>query len=448
MRPLATLLLAAIAGYASPQTPPIQPKTPNAKMPPALTLPAPTEIGAGKKPLTADEAVAIALKNQPIIGIARANFISAQGRTQQAASGLLPDFTASSSYNQSSLIHGSSGAGSPVGGQYNSSISVNQLLFDFGRTRDSVRQEEALERAFRHTLTRTQQTLALSVKQAFYNLVQNNDDLGIDNSNVANRQRQLDEAQARLDSGLGAPSDVVQAKTNLAAAMIALSTARDSQLLSQVALAQLLGIDPRTPITPADSTEAAVDPENDLTHLVDTALKNRPDLTAAQEQVTAAKYAVSFSQKGNLPKVTASVGVGSRGANDPLATETGTFGISVTWNFADSGFTDGAVKQAKGNEEAARQTLILVTQQVVTDVSQAYVDLQSALQRVDLASVEVANALEFVRIAEGRYTGGIGQFLDMTTAQSALVSAQRDQSQARLDVERVRARLKAAIGIQ
>lgn len=443
MRVVAIVLLVGFATCALAQTKPIQPQTPDVQIPGPIVLPPPSVVAIGKEPLTVEEAVSIALKNQPLVGIAEGNLLSGQGRTDQALSNLMPNFVANGTYSNSRTFRGTSTSN---GGLFTSSLAVDQLLFDFGRTRDSVRQEQAVESALRHTLTRTQQNVVLSVKQAFYNLMQDRADLDTSNANVANRQRQLDEAQARLDSGLGAPSDVVQAKTTLAGAATALSIARDNVLNSQVQLAQLLTIDPRTPITPADSSELPVDNETDMQRLVETALNSRPDIKAAQDQVNAAKYAVSVARKGNLPRITASAGVGSRGETDPLQTETGTFSINVTWNFSDGGFTSGAIKIAKGSEQVARATLVQVTQQALADVSQAFVDLQSAQQRVKLSTVEVANALEFVRIAEGRYTGGIGQFTDITTAQSALVSAQRDLSQAKLDVERVRSRLRTAIG--
>ncbi|HVT13732.1 MAG TPA: TolC family protein [Fimbriimonadaceae bacterium] len=443
MKFAASALLIGFASLGFAQTPPIQPKTPDVQIPGPLVLPPPSVVAIGKEPLTVEEAVAIALKNQPLVGIAEGNLLSGRGRAEEARADLLPNFVVGASYSKTSTFRGASTA-SPS--QFTSSLTIQQLLFDFGQTRDAVRQQEALERSLRQTLSRTQQTVALSVKQAFYNLMQDLADLDTSNANVTNRQRQLDEAQARLNSGLGAPSDVVQAKTNLASAANSQSLARDSALNARVQLAQLLVVDPRTPIVPANSSELPVENEADVEKLVEAALNNRPDIKAAQEQVSAAKYAISVAKKGNLPHITASVGASSRGETDPLQTESGTFSINVTWNFADSGFTSGAIKVAQGNEQVARAALVQVTQQALADVSQAFVDLQSAQQRVQLSTTEVANAVEFVRIAEGRYTGGIGQFTDITTAQSALFSAQRDLSQARLDVERVRSRLRAAIG--
>jgi len=330
---------------------------------------------------------------------------------------------------------------------YAASITVQQLLYDFGKTRDLVRQQSALERASRWNLSRAQQTVAMQVKSAFYTLVQDLANVGISESDVATRQKELDEATARMNNGLGAPADVLQAKTNLAAGAISLSSARDAALTARMSLAQLLGINPRTPIVPAPEKETPLSDEMDLEKLVFDAMQDRPDIKSAKEQVSAATFAVSEARKGNLPRVDVLGGVNGKGPNDFFLTENASYGIVVSWLFGDGGLTAGQVKQAKGNEDAARQNLIVVTNQAISDVGQAYVDLQSSLQRLDIASAGVANALELVRIDEGRYVGGIGQFLDVTTAQASLFTAQLSLSQAQGDVERSRASLRTAIGL-
>lgn len=437
-------LLLALVGLASlgwAQTPPIQPKTPDVKIPPALVLPPPLDVTLGKAPLTADEAVAIALAHQPEIGIARAGVVGAQARVEQAQSDLLPQFGASAGWSRSQSIRaGSTGPASSAG------VTVTQLLFDFGQTRAQVRQQQALLRATEFSLTRTEQTVALGVRTAFYNFSQSLTLVTISEGNLTNRRRQLDEAQARLDSSLGAPSDVVQAKTNLADAVISLTDAQGAALAARIALAQRLGIDPRTPLTPAESSEPALKDETSLEALVRVAMAQRPDVKAAEARIVAARHGVGAAQKGNLPRVTVSAGVNARGERDPLATQNGALAVNLTWNFADSGFTAGRVKEAKSSEEAARLDLVSTSQQVVAEVGQAFVDLQSAQARAQVAETEVANAEEFLRMAEGRFTGGIGTFLEAVNAQSSLFGAQRNLIQARQDVQRARAALRAAIG--
>ena len=424
-------------------TPPPKVTTPDIKIPGQLSLPGPAKSEIGAQPLSIAEAVSIALSKQPQINIARANLQSAQGLLQQAGSGLLPQFSANPGYNNQASIAN----GGPVLDPYAASITVQQLLYDFGKTRDLVRQQSALERASRWNLSRAQQTVAMQVKSAFYTLVQDLANVGISESDVATRQKELDEATARMNNGLGAPADVLQAKTNLAAGAISLSSARDAALTARMSLAQLLGINPRTPIVPAPAKETPLSDEMDLEKLVFDAMQDRPDIKSAKEQVSAATFAVSEARKGNLPRVDVLGGVNGKGPNDFFLTENASYGIVVSWLFGDGGLTAGQVKQAKGNEDAARQNLIVVTNQAISDVGQAYVDLQSSLQRLDIASAGVANALDLVRIDEGRYVGGIGQFLDVTTAQASLFTAQLSLSQAQGDVERSRASLRTAIGL-
>jgi len=424
-------------------TPPPKVTTPDVKIPGPLTLIGPSQAEIGAQPLSITEAVNIALRKQPLVNIAKANIISAQGRVEQAASGLYPQFTANAAYQNQASIRNSG----PVLDPFTASVTVSQLLFDFGRTRDQVRQQNALERSIRWDLTRTQQTTALQVKSAFYNLVQDLANVTISEDDVANRQHELDEANARMNNGLGAPVDVLQAKTNLASGAVSLSAARDTALNAQVLLAQLLGINPRTPIVPASAKEVPLDMESDIEKLMTAAMTDRPDIKSAKEQVTAASFAVSQARKGDLPRVDAVGGVNGKGPNDPFATQAAAYGLVVSWTFGNGGLTAGQVKEAIGNEDAARQTLIQVSNQAIADVGQAFVDLQSALQRLDLAQVGVANAQELVRVDEGRYEGGIGQFLDVTTAQSSLFTAKLSLTQAQGDVERARAKLRTAIGL-
>ena len=56
---------------------------------------------------------------------------------------------------------------------YQTSVNLRQLLFDFGRTRNQVREAEAQLNASVANLTRMQSDLVQLVKQAFYTYVQN-----------------------------------------------------------------------------------------------------------------------------------------------------------------------------------------------------------------------------------------------------------------------------------
>ncbi|AIE84137.1 outer membrane efflux protein [Fimbriimonas ginsengisoli Gsoil 348] len=446
------------------QTPPIQPNIAPVPLPPAVVLPGPPSAGGAalQRPLTADEAARIALRLQPSLGIARADILAAQGRTQVARSGLNPQFTANAGYTRVENIRssGSSGGGGGSNGGSNggssggtsggssgftSNVSVNQLLFDFNRTRNAVRQAEALERATTIRLTVTQNDLVFNVKNAFYTFVQNSRLVTVQEANVAARQAQLALAQARLDAGIGAPADVVTATTNLGAAAQSLTQARQTALTSQIALDLAMGVDARTPITPAIAEEPAPN-ASDVNALIDTALQSRPEIRQIQETLRAANYGVSVARADNSPSVGVSLGIGARGPSDPLATTNATLGINLTWNFGDGGRTSGLIKQARADVLTAQSNLLVTSQTVVRDVAQAYTDLRTAEQRAIIAASQVANATEAVRLAEGRFRAGLTTFIDVTTAQAALVDAQTTSINAEAAVQQARAALRRAVG--
>jgi outer membrane protein TolC len=442
----------------SAQTQPIKVQTPDVPVPPRIDVPT---LGSALAPLTSEEAVRLALRLQPSIENARGQLESAGGRTRQTASNLGPQIGATGSFSRTDRLGGSATGGSSGGtgttgggtagggGLFTSgrlALSAEQLLFDFGRTRDLVRQQRALEGASRENLTVTQLDVALDVRQRFADLVQAHRLVSVAEANVTNRQAQLALAEANLASGLYPPADVVNAKTNLASAVASMLTARASETSARILLAQAIGVDPRTPITPTEEAVPTAAPA-DPTELFTTALASRPELRQARLNVEAAGFSLSAARKTNSPSVSANASVGTSGGNDPFRSQSSTIGIALNWPFFDSGFTAGAVQEARGSQRSALANLKQAQQTAIADVGQAYLDLATAVQRVTVAEVAVANATEAVRLAVGRYQGGVGgTFLEITNAQAQLFSAQQTLEIARGDVVRAQAALDRAVG--
>ena len=443
---LAACLLLALPALAEP-TPPIEPRITETPLPPPVELPAPTSLPADvpSTPITAEEAVRIALRHQPGIAIAQAGVSAAEGRLQSTQSALLPSLDLAASHNQvSGNASGLSGTTTSSPG-YRFSASVNQLLFDFNHSRSLVQQAQAQQRSANANLTSVQSDLALQVKQAFYIYVQNARLVQVDEANVHATQGHLDLAQARLRAGLAPPSDVVRAQTAVADAILGLTTARANASTSRVFLAEVMGIDPLAQIQTADTEEPAF-PAEDVNLLVKQALAQRPEVLQAQASRDAATNALSASRVSNAPAFGASAGWLQRGDNLPLQAGSLSLGVAVQWPLVDSGFTAGLVKQAESGLQTAYAQLRGVRLAVTSDVSQAFINLKTAEQRVVTADAGVANAAEGVRLTEGRYRSGLGMFLDVLDAQTALVTADTNRVNAVSAVNIARASLARAVG--
>ncbi|MEN6426122.1 MAG: TolC family protein, partial [Phycisphaerales bacterium] len=170
---------------------------------------------------------------------------------------------------------------------YQVSATLNKLLYDYNHTRSLVQQAAAEERSANADLTRTQADLVFQVKQAFYTYLQDVRLVAVSESNVHNQEGHLRAAQARLNTGIGLPYDVVRAQTAYTAAIFDLNLARNSASVSRVQLAEMIGVDPRTPIIAAEASEPAVIP-TDVESLTQEALRLRPEMAQVQAGIEAA----------------------------------------------------------------------------------------------------------------------------------------------------------------
>ncbi len=424
-------------------TPPVMPKLEAVQLPPAVELPGPTapSADAPTAPITAAEAAALALHHQPAVAAATAGVSAAQGRTLVARAGLKMQLAVTAGLNASEVHGSSSGAPSNV----TATATLRQLVYDYNHTRDLVHQAQAQESIAQAVLTTVQADLVLAVKHAFYTYLQDVRLVGVAEINVRNQQQHLALAQARLQSGLGLPYDVVRAQTAVSSAIYGLTVARNTASQSRVALAELIGLDPRTPLVPAESAETPP-LSRTVQDLVDEATVSRPEMAQVNASLLSARCAAAAARTVNSPVVTGSLGMSRKGDNFPPEIQLVTVGVGVSWSAIDGGVTKGRIQEAEANVQIAAAEVESVRLQVVAQVSEAYLDLRTAEQRNVTAQAEVANATEALRLAEGRYRSGLGVFIDVLDAQAALDEANTALVNTRSEVEQARAALEHAIG--
>ena len=442
-------MVCVIAKVSAQQTLPVQPKTVDIpKLVPLISPSVPQGSAMlANAPLSAAEAVKIALVHQPQVLISKAAADAAHGQTLQSKALLNPTVGLTSSGTHSQAVqNGTQGLTSGPISEIASTVALNQLLYDFNRTRDLVRQSEALERAGFRTYDQTLQDVALQTKQDFYSFVQAQQEAKVQEANVKSRQAQVDLTQATVNAGTGEPSDLVNAKTLVAQSIIAWSQAQQTERIARVKLATDMGIDPRTPLVVAPSVETNVQLPSDENSLVDLALKQRPSILAAIESLKASGYAVSIARKNDAPSINFQAGLESLGTSNPFDHQVGYVSLTLNWTLLDGGVQLGKVRTAQANKSAAAEQLREASQNTIQDVSNAVVSVQAARQQIPVANSEVANAEEGVRLAEGRYRAGVATFQEVITAQANLVTAQTDQVNAVAALAIALASLDHAIG--
>lgn len=442
---------------------PYVPQSLEAPLPPRVELPLPpgwpTDIAA-PQPLSADEAARLALYYQGNITIAQHQLDAARGVTRQAQAPLGPNISLSANYSDnlysqspnrtsSAASTGSAGiisGGVSVSNPYTVSASLRQLIFDFNHTRDLVHQNQELENAAAFNYTQIQYDAAYNVKIGYYNWLQAERLTEVFTNNLEAQRQHLEVARGRYAQGVGLASDITRSQTSVSEAVLNVTQSQVNATVARTNLANAMGIDPRIPLVAGDSHESTVATDHPE-KLFDLALQQRPEFGAAEAFIRANEAALRAAHTNNAPALTATLQYVGFGPEFYPAGTSVNFLVGISWNPFDGGFTIGKIRQSQANLEVARAQLEVNRNRILTEVSQAYVNYQAALVRIETVKAELASALETASIAGGRYKAGVGLFIDVVDSQAAALTAKVNQVNAQLMLEQARLTLNHALGV-
>jgi len=420
---------------ATPWQPP-----PEGKMPASLPTPPPAIPAAYLQPgatVSLEQVVDVALRNNPVTRTywyqARAAAANLGAKRSEYFPGLEVDANLTRAKQTS------------VGGRfitlqttYGPSLSLSWLLFDLGGRAADV--DEARNALFAADWTHNAviQNLVLQVEVAFYQYQNARAQALAADATLKQARESLAAAQERHRAGVATIADVLQAKTAVSAAELALESAQGTIQTLRGALATAAGVSPSVPVDVAPLAEN-VDVEQvgeTVDALIDRAQSQRPDLAAARFEVLQAQSHVRSVRSEGLPTLAAAGSV-SRVYfyNSPGLPFANNYSGAILFRFPvftggrNAYETLGAREQARAAEGQA-ETL---KDQVVLQVWTSYYNLKTASQRIRTARDLLAAATQSQDVAAGRYRAGVGSILDLLVAQSSYANARAQEAQARSD---------------
>src|SRR5215467_6991588 len=228
------------------------------------------------KVLTLEEVVRIAIENHSSIKSAQFQIRAQDAVMHQQMSAYYPTINFNSFYRTSNTVSTALNASKGFD-TVSSAANITMTLYNFGK-------REGLVESARDTLEATQQAynvtsnnIVLSVKQAYYGVLQANALLKVNEDTVKSREETLRQTQGFYDVGTRPKSDLTQAEANLYIAQASLITARSNVDVAWSALVNAMGVDdyPRQPL--AEELELTPFPMS-LEQAKETAFATRPEL--------------------------------------------------------------------------------------------------------------------------------------------------------------------------
>ncbi|MCE4537894.1 efflux transporter outer membrane subunit [Pelomonas sp. P7] len=298
----------------------------------------------------------------------------------------------------------------------------------WGRLAEAVKVAGASYRASQADLAALRLSAQATLTQTYFALRTAEAQQALLERTVAADRRALELTQDRYAGGVVAQTDVLQARTQLRNVESQLSEMRSQRAQLEHALAAQLGKLPgqfRVPAA-ADAHLPELPPVPAL--VPSTLLAQRPDLAAARERQRAAYAQIGVADAAFFPAVDLSASGGYRGSSwSHLVSAPNliwSLGAAVTAPLFDGGQRRLASDQARASAEVAtanyRQAVLTAFQEVEDNLVQfAETGAEVALQRDALEAAQ-----RNLDIVMAQYRAGTVSYLNVSAAQSSLLSAE------------------------
>ena len=330
---------------------------------------------------------------------------------------------------------------------YSNTLTASLPVYTGGSLENSQKYAELGLDVSALSLENTRQTIKLTATKDYYTILECKNLLQVRQESVQSLEGHLKNVNAQYNVGTVAKSDVLRSEVELANARQLLVSAQNSYDLAMSSFNNDVGLAMDTFINTQE--ELRYEKYNTvLDDCIQYAFAHRPDGYALKKQVEQTKANIAIAKAGQLPKVSLAATQYIDG-NDPFKKDVSdhwTVGVSASWDLFDSNVTQAKVKQAEATqrriESAAQQQLDTIE----LEVRQAYLNIQAAEKNIQTTSTAVEKAQEDYKIAQVRYSAGVGTNLDVMDAQVALTTAKTNYIQALYDYNTSRASLEKAMG--
>jgi outer membrane protein len=325
------------------------------------------------------------------------------------------------------------------------SIQAAQPISQLYQIHLSIREQELSVDYSGEQYKGQRQSLAASVKQSYYSVLQSESALEAQQALVKSYEETDRVTQDYLNKESVLKSDSLQVKAKLAQAQYQIIQLRDTLDTQKEQLNELLARDvdvpfrtePVPPITPA---------EMDLKAARQTALERRPEVKEAEIDTRRADYDRRLSRAKYIPAIGAAIHY-----LDPINTEILpqnilSAGMELTWTPFDWGGRRDEVKQKDVSLQQSRYQLQETRAQVTLDVDNNFRKLEESRTMLAVAQANKVAADEKLREVNDAYKHSAVLLRDLLQQQAAVANADHDYEQSLLAFWNAKALFEKSLG--
>ena len=407
------------------------------------------------KPLTRDEAVALALVQASTFQQAKLAELIAAEDVKQARAAFLPKLSIPSSviYN-SPTINGPSARGDKFSfisadavTEYEPLAGVAGELDVAGRLRATLRRQAALLEAAHAGTEIARRQLVQAVDEAYFGLA-------LASARRASAELSLAAAEefARitglmLNAGEVADVDLTRARLQAATRRDELEQARGAESVAADSLKVLIGYDFAAPVAASDLQMPSPDP-SELNRFTPELILKRPEFAQFDALKRAAEQEAKAAHAERLPQFSYSIYGGFDSDSlraRALHETTGVLAtVSITIPLFDWGASKSRERQAHLRSQTAESQRVIAQRGLAQQFNSSRTQALSASVRIGLLRASLAEAQHNVDASIARFRAGEASIIEVTDSLATLAAGRAALNQAMFDYQVAKARLAQA----
>lgn len=330
---------------------------------------------------------------------------------------------------------------------YKTKLVLNQLLFASGKVYYAHRAASSQVESERARLKAARLQVARAAAEAYNAALISRQAVEVQHESLEAARAHLAQVERRYEAGAASRLDLLRAEVEVSNREPRVAEAEKGLDLALARLRRAAGLPEGTPVSLADSIEAAPE-ETAEAEALDRACRMRPELAAL----------------GHLQRAAEDQALAQRGAMLPSVLLTGTFGYEKPYFAIDEwerNWTVGVgvriplfdgleayhgMKKARATAATARESVSQALADIRVEVHSAVLELREASLRISSTRSNMERARNILAIAEDSYRAGASTSLEVIDAQLAATTARLDHFKALYDYRVARVRLAAATG--
>ena len=384
----------------------------------------------GVIPLSLSEALKRALTYNLGALLSTEQVRAAQGLRLLALSRLLPNITTGVGEMQEQVnleafgFQGFPGSRTIVGpfNVFDARAYLTQTVLDFSAL-DRYRSQNENVKAAQFSNENTRDLVVYVCANLYLQAVASNSRIEATRAQVSTAQALYNLAVDQKAAGVVPAIEVLRAQVELHSLQQRLIVAEDQFAKDKLALAQAIGLPLGQDFALTDGMTYSPIPGMSLEQAVKKAYEERPDFQSALARVRAAELEQSSAKAQRLPTINFSADYGVIG---PRPWENhGTFSVtsSVRFPIFQGGSVRGQIYQAEAALRQRSAELENLRGRIYYDVRIAFLDLEAAAERVQVAQSAVKLAEQQVVQSQDRFGAGVTNNVEVVQAQEAMATA-------------------------